>query len=223
MELWLAASHPTVFLSLTPCLENPIMEGGRARLEGWAGSTSVWRERGADSSPSPENRACRPGPGCSDRPMSVGALWHTTEPAQATVSDDSLGYASCKEGFYRRGDVNHGDFCSGTVLAHWSPQLPQMTVRWETTHENHDLKEQCCLQCCLFFNNPKSRLLSHLWSLNILIWQVVNLNFRSVSLSVCPRGVWVCVCILFRSGSPETLCLCSWAHINSHRPSYYSF
>lgn len=32
MELWLDASRPTVFLSLTPCLENPIMEGGRARL-----------------------------------------------------------------------------------------------------------------------------------------------------------------------------------------------
>lgn len=46
MESWLAASHPTVFLLLTPCLENPIMERGRARLEGWAGSTSVWRERG---------------------------------------------------------------------------------------------------------------------------------------------------------------------------------
>lgn len=25
------------------------------------------------------------------------------------MSDDSLGYASCKEGFSRRGDVNRGD------------------------------------------------------------------------------------------------------------------
>lgn len=143
MELWLAASHPTVFLLLTPCLENPIMEGGRARLEGWAGSTSVWRERGAGSGPSLEKKACRPGPGCSDRPLSVGALWHTTEPAQATVSDDSLGYASCKEGFYRRGDVNQSDFYSGIVLAHRSPQLPLLKAYWDSTHENHDLIEQC--------------------------------------------------------------------------------
>lgn len=62
---------------------------------------------GGGSNPSPENGACRLCPSCSDRPLSAGALWHTTEPAQATVSDDSLGYASCKEGFYRREDVNH--------------------------------------------------------------------------------------------------------------------
>lgn len=207
MELWLAASHPTVLHVLTPCLENPIMEGGCARLEGWARSTSVWRERGAGGRfrSSPENGACWPCPSCSDRPMSAGASWHTTEPAQATVSDDSLGYASCKESFYRRGDVNHTDFHSGSVLADRSPQLLLMSLNQETRHQTHSLKEQRCLCSCLFFNYPMSRLVSHLCFVNILMWQVVNLNFLSVSLSVCPCGVGVCVCILFRSGSLETL------------------
>lgn len=41
---WLSLFHPTVFLLLTPCLQNPVMEGGCARLKGSAGSTSVWRE-----------------------------------------------------------------------------------------------------------------------------------------------------------------------------------
>lgn len=104
-----------------PCLENPIMEGGRARLEGWAGSTSVWMERGAGFSPNPENRACRPGPSCSDRPLSVGALWHTTEPAQATVSDDSFSYTSCKKGFYWREDVNHSALWVWIVFRYCSP------------------------------------------------------------------------------------------------------
>lgn len=47
--------HPISLYSLllTPCFEekkkkNPIIEGGCARLERWAGSTSVWREGGRE-------------------------------------------------------------------------------------------------------------------------------------------------------------------------------
>ena len=104
---WLHPIPQSSFL-LAPCLENPIMEGGCARLEGWAGSTSVWRERGGRREPRPGEqgpvgraRAAQTGPWVWGRRDTQ--LNRRRPPCRMTHSDTLL----TTTGFCRRGDVNH--------------------------------------------------------------------------------------------------------------------